>query len=56
VLSVIRFILCIGLFLGPTVSLVDAFQLSVGMASLLLLLFLLGVPIVLLLFLLPTSY
>jgi hypothetical protein len=39
-----------------TVSLVDVFRLSVGVASLLLLLFLLGVPIDLLLFFLHTSY
>jgi hypothetical protein len=39
-----------------TVSLVDVFRLSVGVAFLLLLLFLLGVPIGLLLFFLHTSY
>jgi hypothetical protein len=46
VLRVTRFILCTGfIFLGLTVSLVDVFRLSVDVAFLLLLLFLLGVTI-----------
>jgi hypothetical protein len=53
---VISFILCIVFFSGTYCNFVDVFRLSVGTASLLLLLFLLGVPIDLLLFFLHTSY